>query len=93
MAQFMLSTLQALLAGDILPDDACYTIYAHLASVRGPEGANAPDESEIQTHVKRVVNAVANGMQTAEDATKGLLALKDHFASGQTLSDFPILSS
>lgn len=93
MAQFMLSTLHALLAGDVSPQDACYTISAHLASIKGPAGSVAPTDGEIQPHIKSLVLIVANGTLSAEDATKRLVALKEHFANGGTFNEFSFQSS
>ncbi|WP_303831591.1 hypothetical protein [Asticcacaulis taihuensis] len=88
MARFMLSTLHALLAGDVSAQDACYTISAHLASVEAPCGCVTPNDSQIQPHIKRLVQSVAVGTLSAEDATQRLVALKQHLVNGGTLNEF-----
>jgi hypothetical protein len=85
MAHFILPTLQAVAFGDVSRFDACYSISAHLASVKLTDGKTLPSECDIQACVKQMVNAVADGVLTTEQAASQLIELKERILRGEPL--------
>jgi hypothetical protein len=83
MAQYIISTLHALAAGDLKAVDACYSLFAHLSSVVPSGNQPAPLEDDLQPYVRRIVHAVADESLSVERGAGMLIALKERLISGE----------
>jgi hypothetical protein len=86
MAQYILSTLEALACGDISKADASYSLSAHI--VQSAERYNRfVGDSAIQPYVDAVAHAVAQGHLAPLVASRYLIIVMEKLSQGLPLDE------
>ena len=85
MARFILSTLEALTAGDLSADDAAYSLAAHILSTARPKADLSASESSMKTYVARICHAVGSGYLSTLTASRYLITAREKLSTGESL--------
>jgi len=85
MARFILSTLEALTAGDLSADDAAYSLVAHIVSTAKPKADLSANECSMRPYVERICHAVGGGYLSALTASRYLITAREKLSAGETL--------
>jgi len=81
VAQFIQPTLEALITGDIQPNDAAYTLTAHIVA-RSPVSVSPSDD--VSSSVLAIVTAVDQGRLSAQEGAARLVALRTKVETPET---------
>lgn len=82
MAKYILSTLEALAAGDISAPAAIYSLTAHIVATGQSGGAPVLRDDDIKPYVSNIVQAVAVEKISALTASRYLIITRDKLSAG-----------